>query len=217
CANVRQESDMHRDSVVTPQRGPHLPDGLQKRQALDIADRAANFDDHHIGVALLADQTNTPFDFVGDMGNDLYRATQIIAAPFLVDDVAVNLPGGHIAGTVEIFVDKPLIMAEVEIGFRAVRGDENLTVLVGAHRTRIDIQIGVEFLDRNLEAARLENAPNGRRSHALADRTHHASGAENVLWIGHTTRSSRLANKRDMAGLYTGPAACPAYAQYYQT
>ena len=38
-----------------------------------------------------------------------------------------------------------LVVAEIEIGFRAVVGDEDLAVLVRAHRARIDVQIGIEF------------------------------------------------------------------------
>ena len=36
-------------------------------------------------------------------------------------------------------------MPEIEIGFRAVVGDENLPVLIGAHRAWIDIEVGIEL------------------------------------------------------------------------
>ena len=45
-------------------------------------------------------------------------------------------------------------MSEIEIRFGAVLGDEHLSVLIRAHRSGIDIYIGVEFLRGYLESAR---------------------------------------------------------------
>src|SRR5271169_3247821 len=38
-----------------------------------------------------------------------------------------------------------LVMAEIEIGLRPIVGDIDLAMLVGAHRARIDIEVGVEL------------------------------------------------------------------------
>jgi hypothetical protein len=38
-----------------------------------------------------------------------------------------------------------LVVAEIEIGLRAVVGHEDLAVLIRAHRARIDVEIGVEL------------------------------------------------------------------------
>jgi hypothetical protein len=55
-----------------------------------------------------------------------------------------------------------LVMAEVEIGLGAVVGDVDLAMLIGRHRARIDVQIGIELADADGVAARLER----RRSEA---------------------------------------------------
>lgn len=47
-------------------------------------------------------------------------------------------------------------MSEIQIGFRAVLGDEHFTVLERAHGTRIDVDIGVELLGCDLEPAAFE-------------------------------------------------------------
>ena len=61
----------------------------KKRQTFDIADRAADFDDHHI-ACLCATSHDRTFDLVGDMRNDLDGSAEIIAAAFLGDDGVIN-------------------------------------------------------------------------------------------------------------------------------
>ena len=63
-----------------------------------------------------------------------------------------------------------LIMAEVEIGLGAVVGHIDLAVLIGRHRPRIDVQIGIELADSDREAARLKERPEGRREQTFAER-----------------------------------------------
>ena len=52
-----------------------------------------------------------------------------------------------------------LVVAEVEVGLGAVVGDEDLAVLVRAHRARIDVDVRVELHVRDPQAARLEQRP----------------------------------------------------------
>ena len=47
-------------------------------------------------------------------------------------------------------------MTEVEVRLRAIVGDKDFAVLVRAHRARVDIDIGVKLLDRDLVAAVLQ-------------------------------------------------------------
>ena len=84
-AEVRQQRDVDVQHVVAADILAHLADGLQERQALDIADRAADLDDHDIGAGWRATRGDAPLDLVGDMRDDLDRAAQVIAAPLLLD------------------------------------------------------------------------------------------------------------------------------------
>ena len=61
-------------------------------------------------------------------------------------------------------------MTEIEIRLRAVVRDEHLAVLVGAHRPRVNVDVGVKFLNRDLQPAILQQPPEGRRRNALAQR-----------------------------------------------
>ena len=77
-----------------------------------------------------------------------------------------------------VHAGEALVMAEVEIGLRAVIGDEHLAVLVRAHRARIDVQIGVELAQPHAIAARLQQRAERRRGDAFAQGGNHAAGDE---------------------------------------
>ena len=47
----------------------------------------------------------------------------------------------------QVLVDEALVVAQVEVGLRAVVGDEDLAVLVGRHRAGIDVEVGVQLQD----------------------------------------------------------------------
>ena len=61
-----------------------------------------------------------------------------------------------------------LVMAEVEIGLRAVVGDENFTVLKRAHRARIHVEVRIEFLQGDFETATFEETTYRGGSYAFS-------------------------------------------------
>ena len=75
----------------------HLADGLEERQALDVADGAADLDDDDVRLAVASDALDALLDLVGDVRNDLDGAAQIVAAALLGDDRLVDAPGGDVA------------------------------------------------------------------------------------------------------------------------
>ena len=75
-------------------------------------------------------------------------------------------------------VGEALVVAEVEVGLGAVLGDEHLAVLVGRHRARVDVDVGVELLQADGQAARDEQPADRRRGDALAERGDDAAGDE---------------------------------------
>ncbi len=105
---------------------------------------------------------------------------EIVAAPLLGDDVLVDAAGGDVVGLARRTAGEALVVAEVEIGLRAVVGDEDLAVLIRAHRARIDVEIGVELAQPDRVAARLQERAEGRRRQTLAERGNHAAGDEDV-------------------------------------
>ena len=77
-----------------------------------------------------ASDVDAVFDFVRDVRNDLHGFAEIIAAPLLVQHGLINLAAGEIVHARELDVGEPLVMAEVEVGFRAVIQHINFAVLI---------------------------------------------------------------------------------------
>ncbi len=76
-AHIRQQRHVHVEHVVAPNVLRNLADGLEERLALDVADRAADLDDDHLGRGLLRQRVDALLDLVGDVGDDLDRAAEV--------------------------------------------------------------------------------------------------------------------------------------------
>ena len=144
-----------------------LADRLEERQALDVADRAADLAQHEVD-ALVAGG-NEILDGVGDVRDDLHGGAEIVAAALFGDDLLVDAPGGDVVGLARRAPGKALIVAKIEIGFGAVVGDEHLAMLIGAHGPGIDIKIGVELAQTHAEPTRLKQRAECRRGQPLAE------------------------------------------------
>ena len=92
--NIGQQRQVDIDAMVMRQVVAELADRLQKRHGLDVADRAADLDQDEIMAGIAVEDEF--LDGVGDMGNHLHRAAEIIAAPLAGDDVLIDSPGGDI-------------------------------------------------------------------------------------------------------------------------
>jgi hypothetical protein len=115
---------------------------------------------------------------IASVRNDLHRGAEIIPAAFLGDHFGINPAGGRIIRFRRVHAGEALVMAQIQIGFGAVIGDEHLAVLVRAHRARIHIEIGVELAQAHAIAARLQEGGECRRGNAFAERGDHAAGDE---------------------------------------
>src|SRR5438105_1053598 len=73
-----------------------LADGFEERQALDVADRAADLGDDHVHV-VVHQPPDRPLDLVGDVRDDLDGAAEVVAVPLFLDDGPVDLAGGVVA------------------------------------------------------------------------------------------------------------------------
>ena len=80
--------------MVARQFVAELADRLEERQALDVADRAADLAQHEIeAVVAVADEV---LDGVGDVRDHLDGGAEIVAAPLLGEDVLVDAAGGDV-------------------------------------------------------------------------------------------------------------------------
>ncbi len=125
-------------------------------------------------------------DLIGHVRNHLHGFSQVIAAPLARNDLLVDAPAGEVIGLRQRRVREALVVAQVEIGFGAIVGDEHLAVLERAHGAGIDVQVGIEFLQRDFEAAALEKTAEARRRDPFTQGRNHTAGYENIF--GHVYR-----------------------------
>jgi len=97
-------------------------------------------------------------------------APRILAAPLFRDDGGVDFAGREIAGAARAHAHEALVVAQVEIGFRAIVGNVHLAVLERAHRARVDVDVWIELHQAHLQAARFEDRPETGRGNTFAER-----------------------------------------------
>ena len=95
-----------------------------------------------------------------------------------LDHLAVDAPRGDVVGFPRGDAGEALVMAEVEIGLRAIVGDVNLAMLERAHRARIDIQIRVQLAQTHAIAARLQKRTERCGRKTFSQGRDHAAGDE---------------------------------------
>ena len=199
--------------IVPPYLQAHLSDSLDKGLALDITDGAADLGDDHIRTCPLSNPINEAFDLIGDMGNGLHGAAQVLSSPLLGDDIGVDLAGGQVGEFVQILINEPLIMSQIQIRLRTVLCDIDLAVLIGAHGPGIHIDIGIQLLRRHLQAPRLQQPTQGSCRDPLAQTGHHAAGHKNELC--HMPSSRKI--KRDARQGAETPWRTPLFNSGYYT
>ena len=177
-----RERDVHVADVVAADVEAELPDGLEEREDLDVADRAADLGDDDVDV-VAGQARDAALDLVGDVRDDLHGLAEVVAAALGGQHRRVDRAGGGVGVAGEVLVDEPLVVAEVEVGLAAVVGDEHLAVLERVHRARVDVDVRVELLHRDPQAAGLQQPPERRGGDALAEGRGHAPRDEDVL--GH--------------------------------
>ena len=175
----RHQREMDVEGVRPADVLPELPDGLEERLALDVADGAADLDEDDVHV--VGHRADAVLDLVRDVGDDLHGAPEIVAAALLLDHREVDLAGGPVVVLGGEGVGEALVVPEVEVGLGPVVGDVDLAVLVGAHGPRVDVDVGVELLQRHPVAVPFEQAPDGGGGQPLAEGGHDPAGDEDEL------------------------------------
>ena len=194
-ADERHQRDVHVADVLAADVLAELPDGLEERQDLDVADGATDLGDDHVDV-VGHEAADAPLDLVGDVRDDLHGAAEVVAPPLGGQHRLVDRAGRGVRGPRQVLVDEALVVAEVEVGLAAVVGDEHLAVLERVHGARVDVDVRVELLHRDPQAPHLQEPAERGGREALAQGAGHAAGHEDVLRRNTFFRShrSRLAS-----------------------
>ena len=78
-------------------------------------------------------------------------------------------------------VSETLVMAQVEISFRAIVSHKDFSVLKRRHRAGIDVDVRIEFDQGDPQASALEQATDRRRCQALTKTRNHTTSNEDVF------------------------------------
>ena len=177
----RHQRHVDVENVVGADLATKLPDRLEERLRLDVAHRPADLRDNNVGIARLGDGADPCLDLVRDVRDHLHRRAEVLAFALFAQHPVPDAACRVICGARKVLVDEALVVADVEIGFGAVLGHEDLAVLKRAHRSRIDVDVRVELLHLHLQPARLEQAAERGSGDALAEGRDDASCDEHVL------------------------------------
>ena len=199
--NIRHQRHVDKAALFAFQFVVQLAQRLDKRQAFDIADRTADFAQHEIEIVGFG--LGKGLDRVCHMRNHLHGRAEIITAPFAGDDVAIDPARGDVVCLPRRNPGEAFIVAQVEVGFGPVVGHIDFAMLVGAHRARIDVEIGVELADADTKSARLQQCRKACRHKTFAERGDHAAGDENVPRHGRRALPSELATAQAVARDYS--------------
>ena len=129
AGNIGHQNHMDVAAVFHALLNANLADGLQERLALNITGGTADFGDDNIGFGAFGKIVDIALDFVGNVGNDLHRLAQISALAFLVQHVPIDLARRQVRVLVQVFINKALIMTQIQVGFGSVISHEHLAVL----------------------------------------------------------------------------------------
>ena len=163
---VGHQGEVNEQRHALPELDAHLANGFQKRQRLNVADGAADLHQRHLGIA--GRLVDGGLDLVGDVGNHLHGTAQILATTLLTDDALVDLAGGEIVDFTHAHASETLVVTEIQIRFRAVVGDVDLTVLERIHGARIHIDVRIELYQGYADATGFENGSERSGGNTLA-------------------------------------------------
>ena len=152
----------------------HLTNGLQERLRFNIAHGAADFANHHVGVCL-GHGINAALDFIGHVRNNLNGCTQIIAPALPVQNFPDHSAGADAGLAGQAHIGETLVVAQIQIRFRAVIGDEHFAVLIRAHGAGVHVIIGIELLVDYVQSALLQQPAQRCGANALTQTGYHAA------------------------------------------
>ena len=158
--DVGHQRHVHVADISVAGIKPELSDGLEKREDLNIADRAADLGDDHVN-RFTGEHPDTTLNLVGDVWNDLHRAAQILAPALGCNNRGVDGPGGGIGVTCQVLVDEAFVVTQVQVGLAAIIGHENLAVLERVQRAGINVDVRIQLLDNYAEPTLFEETPEG--------------------------------------------------------
>jgi hypothetical protein len=117
----------------------------------------SKLDDYDVRPGLHADVGHHRLDLVRDVRDYLDGLPEEVAVALLLYDAPVHLPGGHDMVVRKAGVKEPLVVAEVEVRLAPVVEHEDLPVLEGVQRTRVEVEVGIDLHRGDIQPPRLQD------------------------------------------------------------
>ena len=153
--SLYNQGQVNKQGVFFSMIVPELTNGFKKRKRLDVTHCSTDFHNTNIGVrsgkcfCLFVKNSGSfcdgIFDFINHMRNHLHSRTQIITGALLANNGVIYLTGCAVMPAGQHSICVALIMSQVQICFRAVHGDKNLTMLKWVHGAGINIDVGIKL------------------------------------------------------------------------
>ncbi len=125
---------------------------LDEHDVLIIPHRAADLDDGDIGFVDLGGMFKPANDLVTDMRDGFNALATIAERPLLLDHMTIDHAARDVVITRQIPIQETFVVAHVLIGFKTRIQNKNLTVFGGVHGAGINIEVGVDFGEIDLES-----------------------------------------------------------------
>ncbi|CAB4622013.1 unannotated protein [freshwater metagenome] len=146
--NKGHQSDMEITHIVASGFIAKLANRLEERQNLNVAYRATHFGNHDVCI-FSSYTTNPPFDFVGDVRNNLHSLSEIVATALCGQHSLINRTSCRIGTARQVLVDKSLVVTQVEVSFSAIIGHKYFSVFKRIHGAGVNIDVGIKLLHRD--------------------------------------------------------------------
>ncbi len=136
--------EQHIQGVFITEIEAQLTHSLKEGQAFDVANRASDLDYYYIFI--FSQSCDPAFDFVCDVGDNLNGLALIYPLTLVGQHAFIDLTGTTTAFAGESFIHKAFIVSQIKVCLGTVISDKNLSMLEGAHISRVHIQIWIQLL-----------------------------------------------------------------------
>ena len=182
CLDVRNQSYMTENGILMSNFMLELADCLKERLTFNVSDRSTYFYNCDMHIIRCKIAIKTALDLIGDMRNHLNRSAAVITAAFFLEYRPVYLTGSDVGILCQAFVDKTLIVSQIQICLSTVIGYENFSVLDWIHGTRVNVDVWIEFLHGNLVSPGLEQTSEGCGCNTFSKAGYDTSGDKDVFY-----------------------------------
>ena len=134
---VWQQCQVHKDGLPAWKVVVELADRFKERQSFDIAHSPADFAQHEVNFVIANVQEF--FDFVGDVGHNLDRFTQIIATALFFQNGRIDAARADRVRVARRNTSEAFVVAQIKIGFGPIIRHKYFAVFKRGHRARIDV------------------------------------------------------------------------------